>query len=495
MRERLTMPPSEMYYKYLIQPYIDDDNRLSFYNQIQMNLTHAMMLSKQGIISDDTAKALVRCLLDMNAEGPSSVQIWKEEDDYYANFERNIINRVGKEIGGQLHTGRSRNDLGSTLARMNVRDNLVNMIPLVLDLQHTLLEFAEKYADQVMTGYTHMQPAQPITLGYYFSAIAEALERDVQRLLAAYDRMNYCTLGSGASFGTSFPLDRQITAKDLGFYGPVHNTMDAVVTRDYLLEIMADFSILASTLSRMATDMYQWTMDEFAYMEVSDSMAASSSIMPQKKNPAALEYIRAKSAHLAAGYVDIFMALKGTAFIHSREGAGETLHYYWDASLQLEAILHLMKDTLLSSKFKPQNMERVNQNFCTVTELADALVKEEGLPFRSAHGIVGKCVQATYNNGLKCTDITKEVMEKASLDEIGRVISWDTERIQEALSARRSVEGKDHCYGAPSPAETLRMAAEMREHLADFEGGYAERTEALDAAKKALFDKAEQYCG
>ena len=494
MRERLTMPPSEIYYKYLIQPYIDDDSRLSFYNQIQMNLTHAMMLAKQGIISDDTAKALVKCLLEMNEEGPSSVQIWMDEDDYYANLERNIINRVGKEIGGQLHTGRSRNDLGSTLARMNVRDNLVQIIPLLLDLQSTLLDFSERYADQVMTGYTHMQPAQPITLGYYFSAIAEALERDVQRLLNAYDRMNYYTLGSGASLGTSFALDRHITAKELGFYGPVRNTMDAVVTRDYLLEIMADFSILASTLSRMATDMYQWTMDEFSYMEVSDAMAASSSIMPQKKNPAALEYIRAKSAHLAAGYMDIFMTLKGTAFIHNRESAGETLHYYWDAATQLEAILHLMKDTLLSSKFKPQNMERVNQNFCTVTELADALVKEEGLPFRSAHGIVGKCVQATYNNGLKCTDITKEVMEKASFEEIGRVISWDTARIQQVLSAKRSVEGKDHCYGAPSPSETRRMTAEIREHLDEAEKSYVSRMDALETQKRALFDKAKQYC-
>ena len=153
-----------------------------------------------------------------------------------------------------------------------------------------------------------------------------------------------------------------------------------------------------------------------------------------------------------------------------------------------------MKDTLLSSKFKPQNMERVNQNFCTVTELADALVKEEGLPFRSAHGIVGKCVQATYNNGLKCTDITKEVMEKASFEEIGRVISWYTARIQQVLSAKRSVEGKDHCYGAPSPSETRRMTAEMREHLDEAEKSYVSRMDALETQKRALFDKAKQYC-
>ena len=495
MRERLSMPPSEIYYKYLIQPYIDDDSRLSFHNQIRMNLSHAMMLEKQGIISRQTAKALVSCLLAMEEEGPQSVHIYREEDDYYANFERNVIERAGKEAGGQLHTGRSRNDLGSTLARMNVRDNLMHILPLVLDLQGVLLDLSERWADQVMTGYTHMQPAQPITLGYYFSAVAEALERDIERLSQAYERLNYCTLGSGASFGTSFPLDRHVVSTDLGFFGPVHNTMDAVVTRDYLLEIMSDFAILASTLGRMGTDLYLWTTDEFAYMEVSDGMAGSSSIMPQKKNPAALEYIRAKSGHLAACLTDIFLTVKGTAFIHNRETAGEALHYYWDAATQLEAILLLMKDTLLSSKFKPQNMERVNANFCTVTELADALVREEGLPFRSAHGIVGKCVQLTYNNGLKCTDITREVLEAAAEEEIGRRISWDTARIREALSAKRSVEGKDHCFGAPSPAETRRMAAEMKAHLTAFESAQDERAEALKKADAALFEKARACCG
>ena len=248
-----------------------------------------------------------------------------------------------------------------------------------------------------------MQPAQPISLAFYLTAIAAALERDWSRMFAAYDRLNQCTLGSGAFAGTSFSIDRHYISEVLGFYGPIYNNMDAVASRDYLLELLAAFVGFGSNIGRFLQDIYTWTTDEFGYVEVDDSHAASSSIMPQKKNPITLEHCKAKVAHLLGAYVACFGCLKGAPYGHCRDVSSESIQSFWEAAAQMEAILVLTSETVEKMKVKHENMKlRADRNFSTVTELADALVKREGLTFREAHHIVGSVVSKCVNSGLDC---------------------------------------------------------------------------------------------
>jgi argininosuccinate lyase len=310
MRERLKAEPHPVLQKYLFGPGIARDVVLSFYNMSEMNLAHALMLAKQGIISLAEARLILRELIALRDKGPEAFTPNSAYEDYYMNIENYLIERLGVEYAGKLHTARSRNDLHSTVDRMNVRDSYLKLLELLLSLRKVILTLAAKYKETVFTGYTHMQPAQPITLGHYFLAVAEALERDFQRFETAWIRINLSTLGSCAFAGTSFPIDREYTAGLMGFDGNIVNTIDAVASRDYLLELTADYAILGSTLSRLSNDLYYWATDEFGYIEIDDSMAASSSIMPQKKNPTSLEHIKAKSAHLIAAFVSVAGCLK-----------------------------------------------------------------------------------------------------------------------------------------------------------------------------------------
>ena len=284
MRGRIKADLAPEMVKYITGPGILADNERSFYNMADINRAHVLMLVEESIIPKEVGAELLKALNKMREEGSAALEMHTDYEDYYFNIEKILISRVGMDIGGKMHTARSRNDLGSTMLRMNVRDSLVKLIPMVYELEKVLLHMADENKETVMTGYTHMQPAQPISLAYYLTAMAEALERDIQRLQSALERMNYCTLGSCAFAGTSFPVNRFSTAKWLGFSGPIHNAMDAVVSRDYLQEITAAYTTLATDMSRLCADFYYWCTDEFAYFEMDDSFAVCSSIMPDRKS-------------------------------------------------------------------------------------------------------------------------------------------------------------------------------------------------------------------
>ena len=465
MRGRIKAELSNTVCEYLLRPAIAEENKRSFYNMADINLAHVLMLMSQRIVSRDDGIKLLKTLWEMRADGPDSIEIHPEYEDYYFNIEKAVIAKIGMNIGGQMHTARSRNDLGSTLLRMNVRDALVQVISMAIRLEEVLLKIAEENGDAILTGYTHMQPAQPISLSYYLCAFSQALERDIQRLQAALERMNYCTLGACAFAGTSFPVDRESVARDLGFAGPSYNGMDAIVSRDYLQEIAAAYTILGTNISRFAADFYYWCTDEFGYFEVDDSYAVCSSIMPQKKNPTTLEHVRAKSAHLLGAFTSITMALKGVAFGHNRDVAGEAPHLFWDASEQMVASLALLTGTMETMHVHRDKMEaRVNANFCTVTELADELARAEGLPFRIAHeivaGVVGHCVE----KGLTTLDINMALINRFSREYAGREISWSDEKLRGTLDAHNSVRGKIS-YGGPGEEQRARMIQTLRETL------------------------------
>lgn len=457
MRGKLKAEPNDVVCKYLTEASIKSESQHSFYNMSRINLAHVIMLKKQDIIPEEDANIIIKELLSLREKGADSFEIDLKLEDYYMNMEHYLINQIGMDVAGKLHTARSRNDLNCTLIRMNVRDSWIKISNSLIELRITLIKLAEEHKETIITGYTHMQPAQPITLGHYFIAIAEALERDQQRLNNAYRNLNLSSLGSCAFAGTSFLIDREYTASLLGFDGIVENSIDAVASRDYLMELVANYTIIGSTLSRLATDLYYWATDEFNYVEVDDSLAVTSSIMPQKKNPITLEHVKAKSSHLLASFVSIVTSLKSTPFGHNREISSETLHGYWDADSQLEAMISLLNKTIQLIKIKKGKLkERADTNFCTVTELADEMVKREGISFREAHHIAGAIMIELAEDGMTTRDVTVELLRDASEKTIGRPINWTQSIINQTLDSANSI--KNRCsQGAPSPTQCSSM--------------------------------------
>ncbi len=440
MRERLKSDPSPALIKYVNMPRLEKDNKISFENMSKLNIAHVLMLKKQKIISIYDAKILLNSLIELKNKGPSCIELNPNFEDYYFNTERYIISQVGIDVGGKMHTARSRNDLHSTILRMNTRDYLSKIFTYFLKLRKQLISCSEKYEDTIITGYTHMQAAQPITLGFYFAAIAEALERDFDRLVLSYKHLNEATLGACAFAGTSFNIDRQYTAELLGFDGFVVNTLDAIATRDYILELMSCFSIIASTINRMAHDLYYWATEEFGYIEMADSICSTSSIMPQKKNPTVLEIIKSKSSHQLAAFVDSFCSMRGVSFGHNRDTSSESTHLLWDSFSELEAMLVLSEEVLRTMQVKKDHLEkRANSNFCTVTELADELVRSEGLSFREAHQVVGHVVLECVEKGLSTENITSEQIDRAGKLYAGRVFGWDKSRLHTVLDLKHSI--------------------------------------------------------
>ncbi len=486
MRERLKTKPSETVCKYLFEPAILADSKRSFYNMLSLNIAHALMLSKQGIITPDEAGKILAAFLDLEKEGNASFNLNPEFEDYYFNIENYLIGKVGMEVGGKLHTARSRNDLHSTISRMNVRDQMIKLYPLVLNLRDVLLRKADEHKETVFTGYTHMQPAQPISVAFYFTAVAQGLERDYARMAAAYERLNQCTLGSGAFAGTSFPIDRHYAADLLGFNGPMYNNMDAVASRDYLLELLSSFVSCGATINRFVNDLYIWATDEFSYIEVDDSLAASSSIMPQKKNSVTLEHCKAKTSHLLGAYVASFSCMKGIPYGHCRDIAGESIAPFWDAATQMEAILNLLGETVEKLMIKTDNMKnRADRNFCTVTELADELVKREGLSFRVAHHIVGSMVGECLDKGLDASQMTVEMLNNAGKEFASKTFDWSRQELSSLLDSVNSVHNK-YDYGAPSPKECRNMIDQLLKKLDEDRASYQELLDGLQAAEQRL---------
>ena len=485
-RERLACMPSATVCRYIYEPILADDVKYSFHNMIWLNIAHVLMMQQQNIVTPEDARQLLTVLTELSDASPSTVGTSPYCEDYYLNFEQYVISKLGMEVGGKLHTARSRNDLVPTLMRMNVRDALEELNSRILALRRVLLELAQDHLELILTGYTHMQPAQPITLGHYFLAIGEALGRDFTRLLGAYAALNRSPLGSCAFAGTAFPIDRDLTARLLGFDGLIENSLDAVASRDYLLELSADFSTLGSTLARFAEDLYLWSTDEFGYVEFADSVSCCSSIMPQKKNPLSMEHVKSKTAHLSSTYLDICMCLKGTPYGHCRD-LFECMPPFWDAVWQLKAILELLNETLRTMTIHQDRMlSRAEENYSTLTDLVDALVQAEGVPFRIAHKIVGATVRRCLNQGLHPKDIRVELLnEVAAQQGVSHPFRIRQEELEHILTAEYSVSNKKSA-GSPALDSCQRMLQAQTAALKVDEETVNARLEQLQAARELV---------
>jgi argininosuccinate lyase len=451
-----------------------------------LNQAHVLMLARCGLISPQAAKALASGLLRMEDEGPDVVELDPQREDAYFNYEAHLIKLIGVDAGGRMHIARSRNDLTAALDRLRARDLLLDVGQALLSVEEHALDGAFRFREAVMPGYTHLQPAQPVTYGFYLAGVAQSLERDFGRLADAWTRTNISPLGAGALAGTTFAIDRHALAVSLGFSGLVENTLDAVATRDFGLEILADLSQIATGWSRVAQDYHVMVSHEFQTIEFPDRVTGTSSIMPQKKNPVVLEHLKGKAGHLLGLYVASATAVKGTHFTNTIDGNREAMRGVWEAGEEMLRGLTLFDLIIATGRPNASLMKRrVAEDFASATDLADVMVRNADLSFRQAHHVVGAVVRAAMDKGLAADGITTEMVDAAAQAQLGRPLKLDPELVRRSLDPAASVARRT-LPGGPAPEAVARSVEAAQARLETRRAALAEKRSRLQTARETL---------
>lgn len=494
MRERIQESPCEEVLNYLFRPACQSDLKLSYQNIVKVNQAHVIMLSEQGIISKETAQKILAVNDEISEmQDHPLFKINLDKEDLYFNMEQYLIDKTSLHIGGQQHTARSRNDMLATIARLNTRKAYFQLGELFLKLRKSIINKAKENLDAYMSGYTHLQPSEPTTFAAWLAAIGFALERDYKRFSQVYEGLNACPLGGCAVASTSFPINRERTAELMGFNKPMASSIDCVASRDYALELVSSLSMMALTLSRMAQDLYVWATPDFNYVEVGGCTAACSSIMPQKKNPITLEHIKAKAAHLEGFYVSIYSSMKNVVYTHCRDISAESIRFLFPALQEAEADMALAIPTIDTLQIKKDVMyEKASKNFCTVTELANQLVRYGQYSFRAAHEIVGNIVVEMMDSGKAACDIDLAEVDKVSEKLFGRKSGLTEEEIKKALDPKENVMAK-HYEGGSAPEEVTRQLNLLESILSADEEILNTRKEKIIQADAKLREAIDQY--
>ncbi len=387
------------------------DKNLAIYD-IKGSIAHAKMLGKQGIIPEEDAEKIIKGLQEIKKEIEEGKFQWKKElEDVHMNIEKALIEKIG-DIGGKLHTGRSRNDQVITAFRLYLKEETQNIIHLLKELKISLLKKAKESIDIVIPAYTHLQRAQPIRLAHYFLAYLEMYNRDEERFKDNLKRIDQLPLGSGALAGVDFPIDREFVAKELGFSSVMRNSLDATASRDTIVEFLSNASICMSNLSRQSEDLIIWNSAEFSFVELPDKLTTGSSIMPQKKNPDVLELIRGKVGRVYGDLVALLTILKGLPMAYNRD-LQEDKEPVFDAVKTLKGSIIGMTKIIEDLKPIKENMEKAAGGFALATDLANYLVRK-GMPFRQAHHVVGQIVGYLTQENRELESITLEELKKFS---------------------------------------------------------------------------------
>lgn len=466
LRERVKEPPSALLVESYYRPAVARAQAQVFDHEMWAHCAHGLMLERQGIVARDAIAACLRTVLDLAAQGPESVPVDHRSEDLYSYVERRIVGALGPDVGGRLHTGRSRNDLNATTWRMALRAELIDTQRALLSLRGTLLRLAKEHAGVVMPGYTHSQHAQPVTFGYWLLSAADVLARDQARLAGALRHTDACPLGAGALTTTAFPLDRGFTAALLGFPAPLEIAYDAVSTHDDGLEATGALAILATFLSRLATDLISWSTWEYGFLELADRHSAVSSIMPQKKNPAALEHVRAASGMVQGALTAALACNRNTPFADVGDAVTAVNEPILDAALRTRRILAVMEEVFALLTLRPERMARAAaEGFGTATELADVIVRESGLSFRQAHNLVALVVRDALAAGLSADRIRSADLDRAAEALSGKPLRIAEAAVAQALDPAANIRART-VQGGPAPAEMARLLEDRRQALA-----------------------------
>ncbi|MDI6884259.1 MAG: argininosuccinate lyase [Hadesarchaea archaeon] len=425
-----------------------------FYSVVQVNLAHAIMLAEQKIIPEQDAAAILRTLAELHETRITGLELRPELEDIHMAVEEFVSKATGEEVGGKLHTAKSRNDQVATAIRLTLRKNLLDVEVAFLELVDAMIALAEKNTDTIMPGYTHLQVAEPTTFAHYLSAYCYAFLRDVGRLEQAYESVNSCPMGACAFAGTSFPINRARVAHLLGFRHVDENTMDAVGSRDFALQTMAALAIAMTNMSRLAEELSLWSSAEFDMIEIPDEFASPSSIMPQKKNPVVAEVARAKTGRVLGNLVGTLTVMKALPQAYNLD-LQELTPLLWSSVDDAKDSANVMARLVRALEPKREVMrERAGKSFAVATELADALVRKAGLAFRDAHAVVGRMVARAGKEGRAAGELNIDDLRAASKEIIGKDVGMTLEELREALDLDKCVTARA-LPGGPAP-KTVR---------------------------------------
>ena len=416
------------------------------------SIAHATMLGKTGIISEEESAKIIEGLKGILADVENgSLEITSEYEDVHSFVEANLIDRIG-DAGKKLHTGRSRNDQVALDMKLYTRDEIINIKELVKELMETIHNLMKENLDTYMPGFTHLQKAQPVTFAHHAGAYMEMFKRDYSRLSDIFDRMNYCPLGAGALAGTTYPLDRELTASILEFDGPTLNSMDSVSDRDYVIELLSALATIAMHLSRFSEEIIIWNSNEYQFVELDDAYSTGSSIMPQKKNPDIAELVRGKTGRVYAALVSMLTSMKGIPLAYNKD-MQEDKELTFDAIDTVKGCIALFNGMIKTMKLNKERMRRsAMEGFTNATDAADYLVKK-GVPFRDAHGIIGRLVLYSIDNNKSLDELT--------IEEYKEICPTFEEDIYEAISLETCVSLRN-TIGAPG-IEAMKKVIEINE--------------------------------
>ena len=448
------------------------DKRL-FHEDVTGSIVHATMLAKQGILTEEERKSIIEGLTGILEDvDAGKLKIDETQEDIHSFVEATLIDRIG-DAGKKLHTGRSRNDQVALDMRLYTRARVAETDGLLEKLLEVILDTMENNLETYMPGFTHLQKAQPITLAHHYGAYFEMFKRDRQRLTDIYKRMNYCPLGAGALAGTTYPLDREYTARLLRFEGPTLNSIDSVADRDYLIEFLSALSTIMMHLSRFSEEIIIWNSNEYQFVELDDAYSTGSSIMPQKKNPDIAELVRGKTGRVYGALMALLTTMKGLPLAYNKD-MQEDKEMAFDAMDTAADCITLFTGMIKTMKFRKDRMAKSAMNgFTNATDAADYLVGK-GVPFRDAHGIIGRLV-------LYCIEKDTSI-DALSLEELRSISDKFEEDIYDAVSLKTCVE-KRLTIGAPGAEMMKRVIEKNKEYL---------KTNAIEVYQQSLEDRLPQ---
>lgn len=432
---------------------------IRMYDQdISASIAHVTMLGEQGIVTHEEKEQIVKGLEEIRkdiAEGRLTFGVHHE--DIHMAVEETLIGKLG-DTGKRLHTARSRNDQCQVDHRLYLRDEIDELTQILVSLEKVLLEKAEAYADKIMVGFTHMQHAQPLTVGFHLMAYFQMFLRDIERLQDCRERLNINPLGSCALAGTTLPINRQRTTELLDFSAPCENAMDAVSDRDYILEFLSAASISMMHISRFAEEMVYWNSQEFSYIAIDDSFCTGSSIMPQKKNPDIAELLRGKVGRIYGHLMAVLTVMKGTPlsfnkdFQEDKESSYDTVDTWKDSAV-------ILREMIKKTEFRMDEIEKqLSKGFLAATDIAEGLVRH-GLPFRQAHEIVGKMVKYCENKGCGFEDLTKN--DLIQINDLFHTVQMPDLTMEGCVNARTS-------FGGTAPVEVRRQIEAGKQRIESF---------------------------
>lgn len=485
---------SQVYVNEILSPCFEVAKRRFYRSIMAVNLAHTLMLHRQGIIPDGDARAIAGALLERMETAPGCGYDPTFEDLFFM-IEHQVEQVIGKETAGNMHVAFSRNDLDAAIFRMALRSDLLDLLERLQGVRGAVLALAQQHVETVMPAHTHNQQAQPTTLAHYLLAVEGNLARDTERLLGLYGRVNRSPMGAAALATTGFPIDRVLVERYLGFEGLVENSYDAVCASDHILEAGSSLAVLGSNLSRFTHDLMLWASNEFGVMKLDDSLVQVSSIMPQKRNPVALEHLRAVLSRLMGRASAIFPLAHNVPLGDINDVGDDLQPLLEEAVEEARRALDLAAEILAKVSFDTVVLHaRARDGFSAVTELADTLVREGGFTFRQAHHIVARLVQLLRAEHRILPNASLVEINAVSKDVAGRITGLTEEGFRSAIDPRIFVERRA-VTGGPAPAEVRRALKAAGDAVEHTRTTVAAKRTALTTARSLMLSDAQALAG